>query len=119
MTRSQPLRGEDGLLDRHLLGAAPEEAAADLGVLTLVVLAHDQHVDVGGPAPGERRLDALEQPHRAQVDVLVELAPDGDQQAPERDVVGHAGKTHRAEEDRLERAKLARPSSGIIRPVFA
>ena len=47
---------EDRLLDRHLLGAPPVEPAADLGVFALVVLAHHQHVDVGGPAAGERRL---------------------------------------------------------------
>ena len=45
-----------------------------------------------GLPPGQRRGDAGQQPHRAQVDVLLEAPPDRDQQPPQRDVVGHAGK---------------------------
>src|SRR6266545_2771171 len=105
------LAREDRLLDGQLLGRPPVEPPADLRVLALVVLAHDQHIDVGGPASGERRPDTVEQTHGTQVDVLVEPAPDRDQEAPERDVVRHAGEPHRAEEDRLE---LPEPVEAIL-----
>ena len=44
-------------------------------------------------------LHARPQPHRALVHVLLEAAADGDQQAPERDVVGHVVAAHGAQED--------------------
>ena len=94
---------EDRLLDGQLLRRAPVEAPADLRVLPFVVLAHDHHVDVRGPAAGERRPGPLQEANGSQVDVLMEAAPDRDQKAPERDVVRHTGKSHGAEEDRLER----------------
>jgi hypothetical protein len=94
--------GEDALLDRHLAVGAGVEAAADLRVLALDVLAHDHEVDVAGLLAGERALHPVEQAHGPQVHVLVEVAADGDEQAPERDVVGHGGPADRAQEDRLE-----------------
>jgi len=103
------LPGEDGLLDRELVRGVAVEAPADLRVLPLVVLAHDQHVDVGGTAAGERRAHALEQPHRPQVHVLVELAADRDEEPPQGNVVRHAGKAHRAQVDGLEATELLEP----------
>ena len=51
-------------------------------------------------------------------DVLVEAAADRDQQAPERDMVRHAGPAHRAEQDRCPTvASWSSPSAGIIAPV--
>ena len=97
------LLGEHRLLDRRLQLGALVHAPADRGILALVVLAHDEIVDVARLAVGERRLEALEQPHRAQVDVLLEAAADRDQQAPQRHVVGHAGPADAAQ-DRWHRA---------------
>ena len=59
-----------------------------------------------GLRPASGQAHALEQAHGAQVDVLLEVAPDRDQQAPERDVVGHARKADGAEVDRVVLADL-------------
>ena len=100
------LAGEDRLLHGHLVVGALEHAAADRGVLALGVLAHDPEIDVARLAIGQRAGHALEQPHRAQVHVLVEVAADRDQQSPQRNVVGHARPADGAEEDALERLEL-------------
>jgi hypothetical protein len=126
-TRSTPRRVKTALLDRHLLRRAGVEPAADLGVLALDVLAHDHEVDVAGLAAGERAGHPLEEPHRAEVDVLVEAAADGDQKAPERDMVGHGGPAHGAEEDRVVagdrlepvlRHEAAGPGVAVAAPVL-
>ena len=78
----------DRFLHHHFALGAREHLAADGGVLALGVLAHDEEVDVAGLAAGQRRRDAGHQAHRAQIDVLIELAPELDQRAPQRDVVG-------------------------------
>ena len=61
-------------------------------------------------SPGLRlasgRRHALEQTHRTQVHVLVEVATDRDQQAPQRNVIGHARPADGAEKDALERLEL-------------
>ena len=88
MMRSTPLRREHRLLRHHLALGALEHAPADVAVLALGVLADHEVVDVAGLAAGERAGQALEQAHRAQVDVQVEPAPEVDQQAPGGDVVG-------------------------------
>ena len=92
-------------------------AAADHGVFALGVLAHDEEVDVAGLAVGERARDAGHQAHGPQVDVLVEVAADRDQQAPQRDVVRHrrpASRRRRGRSRRAARAARASPpaSSG-------
>src|SRR6185437_15752271 len=53
--------------------------------------------------------DAGQQPDRAEIDVLPEAAADRDQQAPERDMVGNAGISDRAEEDPLRALDLLEP----------
>ena len=64
-----------------------------------------------GSPVGERRAYALEQLGRAQIDVLVEAPPDGNQHVPQRDVVRHSRHADRAEIDRIE---LGQP----VEPVF-
>ena len=64
---------------------------ADARVLALGVLAHEEHVDVGRPAPGERAGHSLQQPGRADVRPQVEPLAEREQEPPERDVVGDAG----------------------------
>jgi hypothetical protein len=84
--------------------------AAQVGVFALGVLAHHQEVDVAGLLAGQRAGHALEQAHRAQVDVLVELAPELQQAAPQRDVVGHAGRpADGAEQQRVHALQLRLP----------
>jgi hypothetical protein len=46
------------------------------------ILAHHPEIDVAGLAIGKRRRHAGHQPHRPQIDVLVELAAELDQRAP-------------------------------------
>ena len=96
-------------LDRLLELGALEGAPADRGVFALVVLAHDEVVDVARLAVGQRRFQALEQPHGAQVHVLLEAAADRDQQAPQRHVVGHAGPADGAQEDGIVLGDLREP----------
>ena len=100
------LARENALLHGHLFVRVPIEAAADLGIFALGVLAHAKEVDVARLAAGQRRRHSGEQPHRAQVDVLAEAAPDGDQKPPQRDVVGNLGPADGAEEDGVEGPQL-------------
>src|SRR5207247_8523351 len=79
---------------------------AEFRVFAFVVLAHDHHVDVGGPAVRERRSDTFQQANRSEVDVLAEAAPNGNQQSPQGHVIGHTGEANRAEIDGFEAAKL-------------
>jgi hypothetical protein len=112
----QPLAaqpGEHRLLQHELALGAAEHHAAHRAVLALGVLAHDQHVDVAGLAPGQRAGHAVEQPRRAQVDVLVELAAELQQAAPQRHMVGHGGRpAHGAEQDGVHAADLRLPVVG-------
>ena len=94
-----PAAGEHALLGHHLVLGAGMDAPADVGVLALVVLAHHEEVDVRRGPVAQRRPDAPQKAHRPEVDVLPELAADRYQQAPQRDMVGDAGKAHRTEED--------------------
>ncbi len=61
-------------------------------------------------AVGERRRNARHQPHRAQIDVLVELAPDFYERAPQGNVIGDLGRpADRTEIDRVVLADLRLP----------
>ncbi len=104
--------GEDRLLHRHLVLAVGVEPAADLGIFALVILAHDIEIDVAGHAVAQRRLHPGQQPHRAQVDVLVKAAAQRDQQSPQRDVVGHVGVADRAEIDGVVEPQPVEPVLG-------
>jgi hypothetical protein len=91
----------------------------DRRILAFGVLADDDEVDVAGLAVGERRRDAGHQLARAQVHVLVELAAEQDERAPQRHVVGHGGgPADRAVVDRLERGQLREPVVGHHLPVL-
>ena len=48
--------GEHRFLHRHFVLGAGVQSAADFGVLTLVVFAHDEEVDIARPAVAQRRL---------------------------------------------------------------
>ena len=58
---------------------------------------------------GERRRHALEQPHRTQVHILLEIAADRHQQRPQRLHVGHRRPADRAEKDRVMAGDAVEP----------
>ena len=60
-------------LHHHLALGAGEHAAADGRVFAFGILAHHPEIDIARLAVGERRRHAGHQPHRAQIDVLIEL----------------------------------------------
>ena len=102
--------GQDGLLHDDFAVGAGKGAAADRRIFALGVLAHDPEIDVARLAVGERRRHARHQPHRTQVDVLIELAAEQDQRSPQRDVIRHLRRpADRAEEDRVVLADLLLP----------
>ena len=103
------LLGEDGGLDRPFELGALVHAPADGGILALVVLAHDEVVDVAGLAVGEGRFEAVEEAYGAEVDVLLEAAADRNQQAPQRDVIGHSRPPHSTKVDRVMLGDLVEP----------
>jgi hypothetical protein len=108
--RSTPMRRHHGLLGDEFAVGIREHAAADGGIFAFGVFAHHPEIDVAGLAVGQRRRHARHQPHRAQVDVLVELAPELDQRAPQRNVIGNfGGPADRAEIDRVVLADLRLP----------
>ncbi len=101
--------GEHRLLHRHLVFGAAIEPAADFRIFALVVFAHDIEIDVARRAALQWRIDPGEQPHRAQVDVLLKAAPQRDQEAPQRHMVGHVGMADGAEKDRIEQPQPVEP----------
>ena len=100
------MAGHDGELAGEFAVGAFEVAAAGAGVFAFGVFADDVEVDVGLGAAGERGGDAGHEAAGAQVHVLVEGAADGDEQAPEGDVVGDAGEADGAEEDAVAGAQF-------------
>jgi len=86
---------------RHLARRADVNAPADAGVFALRVLAHAHHVDVRRATVRERRRETRQQPHRPEVDVLVEALTDRENQSG-RNSIGHSRKSERAEINRVE-----------------
>ena len=111
--------GHDGFLHHGLAVGAFEDLAADAGVFAFGVLPDDVEVDVAGLTSGQRAGHAGHQPHRPQVDVLVERAAELQQAAPQRDVVGHhVGPADGAEVDGVEAAEFVEPVVGQHLPVL-
>jgi hypothetical protein len=113
-----PLAREDAGLLGQLVWRTAVQAAAHAAVLPLGVLAHADHVDVGGAAVGERRADAGHQAHRPQVHVLPEPLPQRQDQLARRDRVRHARVADRAEIDRVELQELVAPVGVEHLPLF-
>ena len=93
--------GKNGGLDRDFIGLVLVHEAADLRVLALGVLADDDEVDVAAFRFRERRLDSRIEIRRANVRVLIEGAPDRQQQTVERGVIGNLRVPDRAQQDRV------------------
>ena len=91
--------GEHGGLDGDFFGLHLVDEAADLGVLALGVLADHDEIDVAAFGPGQRRVHAGIEVGRTHIGVLIEGAPDGQQEAVQRGVVGNFGMSHGAEQD--------------------
>ena len=113
--------GEDAHLDRDLARQRPVRPAADACVLALGVLAHEEHVDVGRAATGERAGDAFEQARRPEVRPEVEPLAEVEDQPPQRDVVGDRRVADRAHQDRVVRAhdveRVLRHHPAVLVPV--
>src|SRR5262249_29686397 len=109
---------EHCLLDRRLKFGALIHAPADGRILTLIVLAHNPIVDFAGSPVGKRRLKALEQTYRPQVDVLLKLSADWNQKAPKRDVVRHIRPADSTEKNRIVMANLLKPVLRHHSPLF-
>ncbi len=107
---------EQARLLGHFVRRAPVQPSAEPGVFAFGVLAHAHPVDVGGCAVAQRPRHAGQQPHRAQIDELLEALPDRQDQFPDRHVVGHGGRADRPEVDgigtqqRVERAGWHHPA---------
>ena len=99
------LVGVDLFLDRDLVVGAGLEAAADADVHAFGVLAEHDEVDVVAAAILERAQAIVEQPHRAVVDVEIELEAGAEQDVARVAVVGDARIAERADEDRVELAQ--------------
>ena len=101
-----PGAGKDRLLDDALAFALLKKSPAGVGVFPFGVLPHHDEINILRAALSQRRADSLQKPDRAKVDILVETAPDRQQQSPERDVIGHRRIAHRPEQDGVKRGKL-------------
>ena len=104
-----PSPREDPGLFGKLVRCSTVEAATDPAVLALRVLPDAHHVDVRRRSSPQRRIDARQQAHRPQVDVLPQLLAEGKDHLPCRDVVRHARVADRAEVDRVELEHLLDP----------
>ena len=95
--------------DEFAVGAG-EHATADRRIFAFGVFTHDPEIDIAGIATDQRARHARHQAHRTQIDVLVELATELDQRAPQRDVIRNLGRqADGAEIDRVMRADLVLP----------
>ena len=111
-----PVPGEDRRLHRDFVRPAGVEKAADLRVLALGVLTHDDEIDVAALPAGERARHARVEHRRPHAGVLIEPAADRQQQSVQRDVVRQARIADRAEEIASNGRSRSSASSGIIRP---
>ena len=96
------LVGVDLFLDRHLVGRAGLEAAADADVHALGVLAKHDEVDVRAATILQRRQPIVQQADRTVVDVEIELEAGAEQDVARVAIVGHARIAERTDEDRVE-----------------
>ena len=88
------------------------------GVLPFAVLPHHDPVDPlrGGVAQWARH--SRQEPHRPHAGVLIESLADGQAQAPQADVIGHARASRRRRSRwRRTACRCSSPSGSIMRPV--
>ena len=75
--------GHDGFLDHRFAVGAFEDLPADAGVFAFGVFAHDVEVDIARDPPGQRAGHAGQEFDRAEADVLVEVAAELQEAAPQ------------------------------------
>src|SRR5438477_3943132 len=83
-----PAPGKNSFLYRQFSVGVAVEAPSNFGVFSFIVFADNADVDLSGRKSFERRVDAAKQTDWPQIDVLLKGAPDGDQQAPQRNMIG-------------------------------
>src|SRR5690606_12314839 len=87
-------------LDDDLALGAGEHAPADRGIFPFGIFTHDIEIYVARLAASQRRGHAGHEAHRPQVHILVELAAELKQRAPQRHVIRHRFRpADRTEED--------------------
>src|SRR6476620_5828604 len=87
------LAAEDALLNDDFLIRAAIKPAADLGIFAFVVFAHYMEIDIARGSPRQRAWNAGQQSYRPEIYILTELASDRNQQPPQGDMIGNAGKS--------------------------
>ena len=107
---------EDARLDPDLGGEALVRPPTHSRVLTLGVLAHEEHVDVCRAPARERAGDPFQQSRRPQVGPEIELLADRQDDAPQRDVIGTDGSPTAPIRQASCARRTSRASSGIMRP---
>ena len=102
------IAGVDADLGGYLSRSTDAHHATVADVGPFGSLTHDDEVEAAGRDPLERQgaLHARVEPHRAQVDVLVEGKSQLEQEAAFQDPAGNGRVTHRAEQDRVMPADL-------------
>ncbi len=73
---------KDSFLNSHFQVCSLVQPTADLRVLTFIVLPHHDKIDVFRCPVGKGRLDAGQEPDRADIDILLHLAANWNQQTP-------------------------------------
>jgi hypothetical protein len=91
------LTGIHSGLRGYFIGRVLFQESADAAIQILGVLAHDDEIDIFRLLPGQRRFDAGEQLHGAQIDVLIQFKSQGQEQAFFDDARRHVGVPHGAE----------------------
>jgi hypothetical protein len=107
---------EDVDLHADLVRQPDVHPAAGSGVLALGVLPDAHHVDVRGAALAQGRGHARQEPDRADVQIEVEPLPDGQEEAPQGDVVGDRRRADRAQIDGVEPLEQVEAVSRHHRP---
>src|SRR5260221_6862830 len=105
---------EGGHLQCHFVVQAGVHTATGAGVFAFGVLAHDDPVDAVSVFHGAAH--ARQHARGSHVGVLIEALADRQAQSPERDMVGHIGRTDGAEENGVEALELFQPAFGNVAP---
>src|SRR5208283_19277 len=99
-------------LQRHLGIRVVVETTSYFGVLAFIIFTDDAEIDVTGWKAFDWRRDAVQQAHRTQVDILLKLPPDGNEQSPQRNMIGNTGIADGTKIDGVETAQLVEPIFG-------
>ena len=102
--------GKHGFLQDQFVFSAFKHPPAHRGIFAFGVFANHYKVDITRLTPCQRACHAGEQPHRANVHVLIKLTAKFEQRAPQRDVIRHFVRpAHGAKEDGVEALELLKP----------